>query len=165
MSQSQYANAETVEQIEQAREEVGGSATKDDEDASFPEFSEEEVEEARHTIASEEQPDGELPDLRITETVGFRGHDFEFGELGKSQLEASKFSDMEEGDVERGTEAGEFVYKAVAKASVDADLDYWSQYDLQSPGDTDGVMDLFNRIIQAHNDVDPEELEKAKNSL
>lgn len=154
--QPDYQNSETQDDI------LG--ALEDSNESDLPQMSASEQTEARHTIASEEQPDGELPDLRVTETVDFRGHDFEFTELGELELEATQFSDVDEDNVEEGSEAAKFAYRVLGESSVDADEAYWRQYSLTAPGDTDGIMDLFTDVVDAFSDVDPEELEQAGNS-
>lgn len=167
MSTERYANPETAEKIKQAREELDSTGTGGSGDGSPPDVSPGEARAAERELAREDAPDAEnpRPDLRVTETLEFRGHSFAFHELGDQELEAAQFSDIDEGDVEQGSKAGQYVYETLGAAGVDTDEAYWRQYDLQASGDTDGVMDLFNAVVQAFNeDVDVEQLEAAGNS-
>lgn len=155
-------NPETKEKIREARDELAGKRAAE----APPDVSEEEAEEARRTLAREPAPDPDnpRPDLQVTAEVEFRGHPFEFTELGDSELEATKFSDIEEGDVERGTEAAQYVYQTLGRHGVGTDEDYWRQYSMQPVNGEDGVMELFNRLIGAFNeDVDLDEMNAAGN--
>lgn len=124
----------------------------------------EEVAEARQTLAAEEQPgeDGELPDLRETTTVEFRGHEFEFGELGDRLLKAAQLGQGED-EVKAGTETGEYVYKTLGECGIGTTEEYWRQYNIQGSGDTDGVVSVFEALIEESvGDIDPEQMERAQ---
>lgn len=167
-----FDNPETVKKIEQAREQLDdtpGSALDASDDADeLPDISEGQATEARRRVAREEHDDSfedTRPDLQVTTTVEFRGHEFEFTELGARELEATKFHDIDEGDIERGSEAAEYVYKTLGDIGVGTDEAYWRRYSMQSVSGQDGLIDLFNRVITAFNeDIDIEDVEAAGNS-
>lgn len=114
------------------------------------------VKSARESIAAEEQPDPGAPDLRETYTLEFRGHEFEFYELGDVAIEAAQFQNADE-DVEAGTEAAAFVYRTVGqkcKSPAGCDEAYWREYDFED------VMGLFFDLVDAASDLDEEEVEE-----
>lgn len=163
-----YTNPETDQALNEALREIGSGTPVTEGDDAIPELSPEQEDKARRTVAREDQIDDDFddprPDLRERATVDFRGYPFEFTELGDSELEAADFADIDEDDIQAGSEAGEYVYRTLGKHGVNTDEDYWRQYSLQGTGDKEGLMDLFTRVIMAFNeDVDPEEVEAAGN--
>lgn len=117
------------------------------------------TESGRNLITSEEEsgaPEDSLENLLKTEDLEFRGVTFTFSEPGDAILEASKYNDE---NVEQGTEAAEFVYRTLGKKCMSKDEEFWRNFDLGQEGG-DGVMDLFNRYVEAFQDIDPEEREK-----
>lgn len=109
----------------------------------------------RSKIANEEQPDPGAPDLRETYTVEYRGHEFEFYELGDAAIEAAKYAtEDDDDDIEAGTDAANFVYTTLGKKGVNTSEAYWRQYDF------DGIMELFFDLVEEASDVDAEDVEE-----
>jgi hypothetical protein len=145
-----YDNPETADKLEAARKELErrDQAEQTQEAATSLE--------TRQEIADEDQPDpGDAPDLRETYTVDFRGHPFDFFELGDSAIEAAKFA-QEGDDVEAGSQAADFVYETLGEKAVSDDVDeaYWRGYDF------DDVIDLFFDLVEESSDIDEEDREK-----
>lgn len=162
MSAKGYTNPET----DQALNEKLAEIQEEQDEESLPDISPAEAEEARRTLAREDDVDDEnpRPDLRVTTTEEFRGHEFEFTEFGGDELKAAEFSDIDDGDVKRGTEAGEYVYEVLGKHGVNTDEEYWRQYSIQPSKGEDGVIELFAAAMDAFaDDVDEEALEAAGN--
>ena len=149
----EYANPDTVQKIEEAREEVDSEKLTGSDKVK-----------ARRDLAREDTPDPNRPDLSVKADVTFRGHEFTFTELGESELEAMEYRDIEEGDIEQGTKAAEYIYRLIGKHGVGTDEQYWRQYSMQSVKGEEGLLDLFNKIVEEFNEeVDPEVLEESGN--
>lgn len=159
--QRDYDNAPNREQI------LAELDTQQEADQELPNISPGEAADARRTLAQEEAPDPEnpRPDLRVTADVEFRGHTFSFTEIGDAELEAAGFQDIDEDDIEANTEAGEWIYETLGDAGIDTDEEYWRQYSLQPVNGSDGIVQLFGRVVESFNDdIDMDELEAAGNS-
>lgn len=116
-------------------------------------------ESGRNLVSSEEEsgaPEDSLENLLKTEELEFRGVSFTFSEPGDAILEASQYNDE---NVEQGTDAAQFVYRTLGKKCMSKDEDFWRNFDLGQEGG-DGVMDLFNRYVEAFQDIDPEDREQ-----
>lgn len=139
-----YDNPETKAQLDEARQQLEAQSTADDIAAAAT------AAEARSEMAGEAQPGRDLPDLTETMAVDFRGEEFEFAEAGGSFLDAlSRMADNpDDVDAEDGFEIGEYIYGLLGEKAThpDADEAYWRQYDLHRE-DTDGVIDLFHRLV------------------
>jgi hypothetical protein len=145
-----YDNPETKQKLDEARKQLERREQAEQaEDAA-------DTLETRSEIAAEPQPDPDAPDLRETYTVAFRGHDFEFFELGDSAIKAARFSQAEGDDVEAGSQAADFVYETLGAKSVSDAVDeaYWRRYDF------DDIMDLFFDLADESADLDEEQQEK-----
>lgn len=152
MSADQYDNPDTKEELDEKRKQLERHDKAQQAEAAA------EHQGTRSALADEDQPDPSAPDLRETYTVAFRGHDFEFYELGDAALEAAQYQDIDDDDIEQGTEAAQFMYRTLGdKAVTDAiDAAYWRQYDF---GD---VMDVFFELIEQASDVDEAEAEEIR---
>lgn len=109
---------------------------------------------ARRDLAAEEQPGRDLPDLTDTFTVPFRGHDFEFREMGDTVLDAITEIQEVQGDddtsaIVAGSRSADFVYRLLGEKCThpDAGEAYWRQYDI-SRDDADDIFDLFDRLTE-----------------
>ena len=151
----QYENEETAQKLEQARKELERREQADEAKQAAETY------ETRQEIADEEQPHEDAPELRETYTVEFRGHPFEFFELGDAAIKAARFSQQaEEGDeedaIEAGSQAADFVYETLGEKSVSDAVDesYWRRYDF------DDIMGLFFDLADESTEIDEEEREK-----
>lgn len=146
----EYDNPETKKKLDEARQELQRR-----EDAEQAEDAAEKLT-ARKNIADEEQPDPEAPDLRETYTVDFRGHQFDFYELGDTAIKAAQFSQAPDDEVQAGSDAADFVYQTLGEKSVNDAVDerYWRGYDF------DDVMELFFDLVDESTDLDEEDREE-----
>lgn len=159
MSADSYDNPETKEELNEKRERLQQYKQQQAAEEAAEHTS------TRELIAAEEQPDPDAPpDLRETYTLEFRGHEFEFYEIGDAALTATELANKasgvdEDGEVEANSEAAAFVYETLGEKGVRTNEAYWRQYDLGSE-DGDGVMALFSELADAAADVDEEEMEE-----
>lgn len=147
------------------REEILAELEAQDDDANLPGQDAEpaDLAGARQTITAEEPNTGdEVPDLRETIEVEFRGHTFEFAEFGDSIVKAAQMWQSEGGeDAQEGMEFAGFIYSLFGEKCLadSADEAYWRQYDLNRGDDTDDLMDLFNELVDQGVDV-PEDAQE-----
>lgn len=143
-------NYDAVEGREQVVESLSEQGTDEEDKLPGEAATQRDLAEAQTILANEADPEKTVaggPDLRVTETIEFRGHPFEFAEPGDGMLDAAKFRDVEDGDVERGMDAAEYVYEMLGKVS-DYSEEYWRRYDPQDNHGAEGVMTLFSRIAE-----------------
>lgn len=158
-AEEHYDNPEAKEKLDAARESMQQAEQVDDTITAANAHA------ARSDLAGESQPGRELPDLTDSFEVEFRGHTFEFSELGDSVVKAArKIGDAEDADAEAGAKSADFVYEVLADKSKhpEADEAYWRQYDLQHD-EMDGVFDLFDDLAGAAmsaEDLDDDERER-----
>lgn len=145
-----YDNPETAQKLEEARKELEQREQAEQVESAASSI------ETRNEIASEEQPDPNAPDLRETYEIDFRGHAFEFYELGDTAIKAAQFAQGDEDDVEAGSKAADFVYETLGEKAVNdaCGESYWRRYDF------DDVMDLFFDLADKASDLDEEQREQ-----
>lgn len=155
--QPNYENEETREVID---EELEKQRERKRERSVETDASPRELSEAERDVGSEEQPGSDYPQPEVT-VVPWRGDDVEWLELGDTLVKAAE---LEEQDDISDVQMMKFVYKTFAEKSVPSELDeaYWRGFDLRRADDTDGLMDLFDRLVDESDSVDEEAREKAE---